>query len=62
MKRDSKLANLLIKTTQILPAIFIIIKTTLVSYDSMHELKLITVDNSIKIMHLALLHPRDHTL
>jgi len=64
MKRDSQLANLLVKTTKLIPAVFQILKVTLgISYErALQSIMISTNDKCTKVLHLALLHPRDHTL
>jgi hypothetical protein len=66
MKKDSQLANLLVKTTKLMPAVFDVLKLTVNNVQSENKqmlgLALITLDKCTKLMHLALLHPRDHTL
>ena len=66
MKKDSQLANLLVKTTKLMPAVFDVLKMTISNVQTedkhMLGLALITLDKCTKLMHLALLHPRDHTL
>lgn len=61
MKADSQLANLLVKTTKLMPSVFAILKQTLVKQQCQGYI-LICIDKCVKVMHLALLHPRDHTL
>lgn len=74
MKKDAQLANLLVKTTKLIPALFAVMRQTL---DTQTELQgahtqmslihnsgliLIFIDKVVKVLHVALLHPRDHSL
>ena len=76
-KRDSQLANLLVKTTKLLPAVFDIIRQTLDNAASFKVpdmrqntrlplrnkgLMTIFVDKVVKILHICLLHPREYTV
>ena len=72
MKHDAQLANLLVKTTKLIPTIFIALRQTLDANSEIQSAKmshiqnsgllLIFIDKVIKILHVALLHPRDHSL
>jgi hypothetical protein len=64
-KRDSQLAATLIKTTRILPRIFTLIQETLSAEGRpMQHKELLTVfiDKAVKLLHVALLHPKDYTV
>lgn len=76
-KRDSQLANLLVKTTKLLPAVFDIVRQTLDNAASFKVpdmrqntrlplrnkgLMTIFVDKVVKILHICLLHPREYTV
>ena len=65
-KRDSQLAATLVKTTRILPRIFNLLKTTLGgdSKPTLRHAELLTVfiDKAVKLLHIALLHPKDHSV
>jgi hypothetical protein len=64
-KRDSQLAGLLVKTTRLLPSLFVLLKLSLDNENqklSNRGLMVIFLDKVAKLLHIALLHPRDYSV
>ncbi len=69
-KRDSQLAGLLVKTTKLLPSIFNLLQMSMDSVEEKNSeitlnnrgLMVIFIDKMVKLMHVALLHPRDYSV
>lgn len=62
-KRDSQLANMLVKTTKLLGNLFDCLKEVIDKQLSLlnRSLLIIFFDKLVKLLHVALMHPRDFT-
>ncbi|CDW71951.1 UNKNOWN [Stylonychia lemnae] len=67
-KRDQQLANLLVKTTKLLGNVFDLTQKTIDGYNSQtlqfqnHSIMALFIEKTTKLLHIALLHPREYTV
>ncbi len=68
-KKDAQLANMLVKTTKLMNHIFDTLKAIIEEYNSDKGLNLLSknlviifFDKVVKLLHVALMHPRDYTV
>lgn len=66
-KRDAQIANMLIKTTKLMTNIFDTLKTVINQFNTdcftltNKNLLIIFFDKVVKLLHVALMHPRDYS-
>lgn len=67
-KRDAQLANMLVKTTKLMNHIFDTLKSVISNYNEQtlalqnRNLLIIYFDKVVKLLHVALMHPRDYSV
>lgn len=67
-KRDAQLANMLVKTTKLMNHVFDTLREIIDNYNNEtlvlqnRNLIVIFFDKVVKLLHLALMHPRDYTV
>ena len=64
-KRDAQLANMLVKTTKLMNHVFDSLKEIVDGYEQCsllnRSLMIVYFDKLVKLLHVALMHPRDFT-
>ncbi len=64
-KRDAQLANMLVKTTKLMNHVFDSLKEIVDGYEQFsllnRSLMIVYFDKLVKLLHVALMHPRDFT-